>query len=560
MQLTHCRWLAILATALVVAGCTRAASSVVTPAVPQPTTTPSIEGPAPTASPALQDTQASPTEVPTTAASPPATPLVVASPTVPPSPAPPVLASTTRASPVASAASINTVWPVFNVDPGRSGASVGDNRLGRSNVGQLELAWIHHLPAIADAPPVAAANRLFFTLKDGHTVALDVRTGELLWTAATTGPKITTASPALDPSGAWLYAYGLDGYVHKYATANGQESTEDGWPVRVTLLPQVEKGSSSLNLANGHLYVTTSGYLGDQGHYDGHLVTIDLASGTSTIFNSLCSNRPVLLGDDPAQSNFCASERSGIWARAGTVVDPTNGNLFLATGNGPWNGSTNWGDSVLELSSDGRTLLDSYTPSNQVQLDRRDLDLGSAAPALLPEQPTSKTPFLAVQAGKDGLLRLLNRRNLSGKGRTGQLEGELQSLPTPGGCQVLTAPAVWTAPDQTTWVFVASYCGLAGLTLSTDGAGQSRLVSRWEQRTGTTSPIVVNGVLYAARNGILEAMDPQTGRQLWQSPEDGQPGSIGPIHWESPIVVDGQLVIEDERGNVTAFAVRNTSG
>ena len=544
------RLLASIATALIVVGCSQNA----TPAPARTTSPLSSTAVASPPSPALS---------PTDAARPSATPVAISSPAtaasptlLPASPATlsPTANVTTPTSPVAATASTAPVWPVFDVDPARLGATTGGG-IGPSNLGQLTLAWTHHLPAVADSPPVATANRLFFTLKDGQTVALDLQSGQQIWQATTTGPKITTAAPALDPSGAWLYAYGLDGYVHKYATANGKEATGNGWPARITLLPQVEKGSSALNLANGRLYVTTSGYLGDQGHYNGHLVTINLATGTTVVFNSLCSNHPTLQGSDANQANFCASEQSGIWARAGAVVDPTNGTLFLATGNGPWNGSTDWGDSVLELSSDGRTLLDSYTPSNQSVLNQRDLDLGSAAPALLPEQPASKTPFLAVQAGKDGLLRLLNRRNLSGKGQPGQLGGALQSLPTPGNCQVLTHPAVWAAPDHTTWLFVASRCGLAGLTLNTDANGQSTLVSRWEQHFGTTSPIVVDGVLYTARSGILAAMDPLSGRQLWLSPEDGEPGAIGPIHWESPIVAAGHLIIADERGNVTAFTV-----
>ncbi|HUX88428.1 MAG TPA: PQQ-binding-like beta-propeller repeat protein [Chloroflexota bacterium] len=554
MRLGYLLTLLILATALIVIGCGK-------------NTTPSSAPTTAHPSPNVVATSASPS-VPSPTAAPPssATPFAVSSPiaAISPSSLPvsgtivsPTEVLTTTASASAATASTAPVWPVFDIVPARLGATTGGG-LGPSNLGQLAVAWTQQLPAVADAPPVATANRLFFTLKDGRTIALDLQSGQPIWQAATTGPKITTASPALDPSGAWLYAYGLDGYVHKYATADGKESTGSGWPVQITSLPQVEKGSSALNLANGRLYVTTSGYLGDQGHYNGHLVTIDLATGSAVVFNSLCSNHRTLQGSDANQANFCASEQSGIWARAGAVVEPLNGTLFLATGNGPWNGSTDWGDSVLELSGDGRTLLDSYTPASQAELNRRDLDLGSAAPALLPEQHSSKTPYLAVQAGKDGLLRLLNRRNLSGKGQPGQLGGELQSVPTPGGCQVLTHPAVWTAPDHTTWLFVASRCGLAGLALSTDANGESKLVSRWEQHFGTTSPIVVDGVLYTARSGILAAMDPLTGRQLWLSPEDGEPGAIGPIHWESPIVAAGHLIIEDERGNVTAFAVPNS--
>ena len=51
--------------------------------------------------------------------------------------------------------------------------------------------------------------------------------------------------------------------------------------------------------------------------------------------------------------------------------------------------------------------------------------------------------LLFEQPGCDGaVLRLLNRDNLSGKGSPGNLGGDLQSLPAPGGCEVLTAPAV----------------------------------------------------------------------------------------------------------------------
>jgi len=323
----------------------------------------------------------------------------------------------------------------------------------------------------------------------------------------------------------------------------------------VTWLNQVEKESSSLNLANGKLYVTTSGYLGDQGHYAGHLVVVDLASGASTVFNTLCSGIRSLLVDRPGQSNYCQDEQSGVWARAGAVVDPSSGNVFIASGNGPWNGSSDWGDSVLELTGDGHQLVDSYTPTNQAQLNDQDVDLGSTAPALLPEQPSSKTPFLAVQGGKDGVLRLLNRRDLSGRGRIGQLGGELQKIDAWGRCEVLTAPAVWTAPDGVTWLFVSDECGLAGYRLVTDSAGQSRLVQQWQVGAGGTSPIVANGVLYLARSGVVEAREPRSGHLLWKSPASSQKGVIGRIHWESPVVVDGRLIISDENSNVTAFGL-----
>ncbi|MGH2458870.1 MAG: PQQ-binding-like beta-propeller repeat protein [Chloroflexota bacterium] len=479
-----------------------------------------------------------------------------ATPAVTPAAAPSVTGAAAAPVPAtATPAAASAIWPVFDFDPSRSGTNPSEDRIGPGNVAGLEVLWRQRLPDVADSTPVYRDGRLYLTLRDGGIVAVDARNGKPLWSKSTVGPKITNSSPALDPSGKWVYSYGLDGYVHKYATADGQEVEGNGWPARVTQLTQVEKESSALNLANDRLYVTTSGYLGDQGHYDGHLVVIDLATGGATVFNTLCTDARGLLVDQANQGSYCGEVQSGVWARAGAVVDPSTGNVFLTTGNGPWNGSTNWGDTVLELSGDGHAVLDTYTPTNQAELNDRDVDLGSTAPALLPEQPTSKTPFLAVQGGKDGELRLLDRRNLSGQGRTGQLGGELQILDAPGKCDVFTAPAVWAAPDQRTWLFVATNCGLAGYVLTTDGSGRSSLVPGWQETAGGTSPIVANGVLYVAHSGAVDARDPTTGRILWSSPQAGPKGTIGSIHWESPVVVDGRLFISDGSGNLTAFGL-----
>ncbi len=54
--------------------------------------------------------------------------------------------------------------------------------------------------------------------------------------------------------------------------------------------------------------------------------------------------------------------------------------ILVATGNGPFNGATNWGDSVLELSPSASRLLHNWTPRDQARLDVTDTDLGSTAP------------------------------------------------------------------------------------------------------------------------------------------------------------------------------------
>ena len=128
---------------------------------------------------------------------------------------------------------------------------------------------------------------------------------------------------------------------------------------------------------------------------------IDRASGhIFHVWNSLCSNRHRLI-----VPSTCPASDSAIWARSGAVIEPGTGRILVATGNAPFNGTTNWGDSVLELSPDAGRLLHNWTPANQAQLNSSDTDLGSTAPALLP--PTSGLR-LAVQGGKEGNLALLN--------------------------------------------------------------------------------------------------------------------------------------------------------
>ena len=231
------------------------------------------------------------------------------------------------------------------------------------------------------------------------------------------------------------------------------------------------------------MLVTTGGYIGDTPPVP-RACRRESARATGAIvwvFNSLCSDRHELI-----VPSSCSASDSAIWARSGAVVDPETGNILVATGNGPWNGSTNWGDSVLELSPDGSRLLQNWTPTDQKRLEDADVDLGSTAPALLGNG-------LALQSGKDGKLRLLDLRRLNGRTRTaGPITGgELQTLPAPGGGGVFTAPAVWRSAD-TTWVFVATFERHRRVQ-----ARRARHIVRiWENDTGGTSPVVAGGLLF----------------------------------------------------------------
>lgn len=453
-------------------------------------------------------------------------------------------------------------WTQFGYDAARSGDNTAETTLSTATVGGLTKLWQVRLPDVADSSPIllhalafpgGARDVLYVTTRDGRLLALDASDGALIWQKQPSGPKITHSSPVADPARTYVYAYGLDGYVHRYDAITGQEAKSSGWPARITLITRTEKESSALNIANGRLYVTTSGYIGDAPPYQGHIVTVDLQTGAEQVFNSLCSNLTRLL-----TASDCASEQSGIWARGGAVIDPVSSDIFTATGNGPYNanqGGADYGDSILRLAPDGSQLRDSFTPENYQHLNTYDLDLGSMAPALLPRVAASATPLMLVQGGKDGQLRLINREDMSGQGGPGYVGGALQTLQN--SCGFYSQPAIWTDPaTHQPWIAVASACGLIIYRLATGADGVSRLEPVWRDTPQLTTPVYANGALYGVESGALRVWDATSGRRLWGSDQRSANGSIGEIHWESPIVVDGAVYISDENGALTCYGLK----
>jgi hypothetical protein len=108
---------------------------------------------------------------------------------------------------------------------------------------------------------------------------------------------------------------------------------------------------------------------------------------------------------------------SSIWMSGfGIAAAPNSGNLFFATGNsgpGTYDGVNNIQESVVKVDSQLVSLLGIFTPASQSLLDQNDGDLGSGGVLVLPAQP-GPFPQLAVAAGKQGTMYLLNRASLGG--------------------------------------------------------------------------------------------------------------------------------------------------
>ncbi len=468
---------------------------------------------------------------------------------------------------VASAAD----WMQFGYDAAHSGHNTAETFLGTANVSQIQRRWQATLASSVDSAPVYLSNvttsggtkdLLFLLATDGTLMAVDAANGTVLWHHQESGQNPTTSAPAIDPGRQYLYAYGLDGYVHKYRVDNGNEVTSGGWPELVTLKTGVEKVAGSLTIATSgsttYLYVVTDGYAGDFGDYQGHLTTINLSNGDQNVFNSQCSDQ---LFHFDGGANDCAwpmagdTGGSGIWGRGGATFDTGTNRVYIATGNGFFDANTldgfNWGDSVLALvpsgvpSRGGGLPDDSYTPTNFQQLEDQDADLGSTSLVILPVPSAHATQHLGVQVGKDAAIRLLDLTNMSGTNLVGSIGGELQLLDVPqGGFNMSQQPATWVDPSGTTWLLIANSSGVSGLKLRFTSIGAPFLEVEWSHGGNARSAVVANGVLYyAAACGssyCMYAADPVTGDVLWTSSEH-----LAALHWQSPILVNSAIYIAD---------------
>ena len=107
---------------------------------------------------------------------------------------------------------------------------------------------------------------------------------------------------------------------------------------------------------------------------------------------------------------------SAIWMSGYGPATDDEGNILFVTGNSDpntYDGVTNLQESVVKVSSTLTTVLDLFTPSDQISLDKGDVDFGSGGVLVLPDQPGPK-PHLAVAAGKDGNMYFMNEDHLGG--------------------------------------------------------------------------------------------------------------------------------------------------
>jgi hypothetical protein len=105
---------------------------------------------------------------------------------------------------------------------------------------------------------------------------------------------------------------------------------------------------------------------------------------------------------------FCTTPNGslgGVWAAGNGLPVDSNGYIYAATGDGPFDvntGGSDYGDTLIKFSPTLQ-VVDYFTPSDQACRApiTTDLDLGSGGPMILPTQGGTY-PDLIIQAGKGG--------------------------------------------------------------------------------------------------------------------------------------------------------------
>jgi uncharacterized protein YjdB len=352
-----------------------------------------------------------------------------------------VTGSTTATVTVSGTANITT----FHVDTNRSGLNDQETILTPANVAPATFGKLFSCPVdgyVYGAPLILSNqtingvkhNVLYVATENDSVYAYDADTcggGTPLWKVSLLQSGETaladeailpyagvTSTPVIDPTSGTLYVLSTEqtssaGSFRLSALNVTTGAQKFGGPVTINASVAATNSDSvngvqtldtsclqraALLLANGNVYI------GLGGCHSGWLLAYKASSLAQVgVFNA----SPKLNGE----GSFASA--GGIWMGGAGPVADSDGNVYVTTGNGPWDGQTAWGDSVLKfgptpVSGANGTMqpIDYFTPSIYQFMDCFDADLAAGGLLLIPGSTT------LIAGGKTGTMYLVDSANL----------------------------------------------------------------------------------------------------------------------------------------------------
>jgi hypothetical protein len=266
---------------------------------------------------------------------------------------------------------------------------------------------------------------------------------------------------------------------------------------------------------------------------------------------------------------FCVSPdgtEGGIWQSGrGPAVDPAGG-IYFETGNGSFNGTSDFGTSLIKLSlrNNAFAVDDYFTPHDYQALNDRDADLGSTGPMLIPGTT------LLIGGSKKGYLYLFDTRNL-GK-LTPTDTGVTQLVDNKGG-RLLAGPAFWNN-NLYVWCeadFLKRY-RLEGGRISDAPVAKGNVGSRGSPGGALTvsgdGTKPGTGVVWATLTinrsadhgnapGVLRAYDAETLEELWHSEQQAKRDRLGTlVKFTPPSVINGKVYVPNYDNAVHVYGIK----
>ena len=336
----------------------------------------------------------------------------------------------------ASGAGVNL--PTWHGDANRSGLNAAETILSPANVnsGSFGKLFSYLMDGYAYGQPLLMSNvaiggatrRVVYAVTENDSVyAFDADsygTGAPLWrtsllrqgeTPMTNGPikpyQGVTSTPVIDPSTGTIYVVSVQVVSNQAPTfrlnaldiATGAQKY--GGPVTIA----ASVAGTNSDSVNGVVSLTTACmqraalllandriYIGFGGCHSGWLLAYNAGTLAQTgVFDASPNSN--------GEGKYASA--GGIWMGGGGPAADSSGNIYIATGNGPWDGQTAFGDSVLKFDYNLK-LLDYFTPDSYAYMNCNDADLSAGGVLLIPG--TSEV----LAGGKTGKLYLANTNNL----------------------------------------------------------------------------------------------------------------------------------------------------
>ena len=244
--------------------------------------------------------------------------------------------------------------------------------------------------------------------------------------------------------------------------------------------------------------------------------------------------------------------QASFWMGGGAPAADENGNIYAVSANGQFDAEAtgvDFGDSILKFSSPALAVSDYFTPFNQMDLDRNDIDLGSSTAVLLPDVAGSAAhKHLLVSAGKEGRIYLIDRDHLGHF----QAGGDTQIVQSLSGAikSLFGGPAYF----NNTLYFAAAFDTLKAFPISeahiaTSPSSQSADVFGY---AGGVPVITANGssngivwVVEGSAGGTLHAYDASNlSNELYNSQIEASRDSLGSwLPFSVPTIANGRVYV-----------------